>query len=217
MAQKNQTLDVATRERTGTRYARRLREAGRMPAVVYGQGGDPTHVSADATEMIDTLKSGGHVLDVRIDGGDTETCLVKELQFGHLGDNLVHVDLARVNLNQIVTVNVPITLVGSPKAAQADGAMLAVIRSEIEVRCKVRDIPGEIKADISELQEALTIGELDIPDGVEALLEAEKHICHIAFQSTTDEAEGEATEADGEGAEPEVITESKADAEGDEG
>ena len=138
MAQKNQTLDVATRERTGTRYARRLREAGRMPAVVYGQGGDPTHVSVDTTEMIDTLKSGGHVLDVRIDGGDTETCLVKELQFGHLGDNLVHVDLARVNLNQIVTVNVPITLVGSPKAAQADGAMLAVIRSEIEVRCKVR-------------------------------------------------------------------------------
>lgn len=217
MAQNTQTLDVATRERTGTRYARRLREAGRMPAVVYGQGGDPTHVSADATEMIDTLKSGGHVLDVRIDGGDTETCLVKELQFGHLGDNLVHVDLARVNLNQIVTVNVPITLVGSPKAAQADGAMLAVIRSEIEVRCKVRDIPGEIKADISELEEALTIGELDIPDGVEALLEAEKHICHIAFQAAADEAEGEATEADGDGAEPEVITESKADAEGDEG
>ena len=217
MAQKNQTLDVATRERTGTRYARRLRESGRMPAVVYGQGGDPTHVSADAIEMVDTLKSGGHVLDVRIDGGKTETCLVKELQFGHLGDNLVHVDLARVNLDQVVTVNVPVTLTGSPKAAQADGAMLAVIRSEIEVRCKVRDIPSEIKADISELEEALTIGELNIPDGVEALLESEKHICHIAFQAAEEEAEGEATEADGEGAEPEVITEAKPEAEGDEG
>lgn len=218
MAHETPTLDVATRDRTGTRYARRLRESGRLPAVVYGLGGDPAHVSADERTLIDTLTGGGHVLDVRIDGGDTETCLVKELQFGHLGDNLVHVDFARVNLDQVVTVNVPITLSGTPKAAAAEGAMLAVIRSEIEIRCKVRDIPSSIMANISEMEEVLTIGELDLPSGVEVLLDPEKHICHIAFQAEEEEeAEGEATEAVGDGSEPEVITEAKPEEESGEG
>ncbi|HJO15569.1 MAG TPA: 50S ribosomal protein L25 [Phycisphaerales bacterium] len=219
MAHETPTLDVATRDRTGTRYARRLRESGRLPAVVYGLGGNTAHVSADEQTLIDTLTSGGHVLDVRIDGGDTETCLVKELQFGHLGDNLVHVDFTRVNLDQVVTVNVPITLLGTPKSASAEGAMLAVIRSEIEIRCKVRDIPSSITANISEMEEVLTIGELVLPSGVEVLLDPEKHICHIAFQAEEDEAEaeGEATEAIGDDSEPEVITEAKPEEESGEG
>jgi len=201
------TLEVATRERTGSRYAKRLRDSGRLPAVIYGQGGDPVHVSADADQAIGHLENGTHVMDVCVDGGKSQTCLVKELQFGHLGDDLVHFDLARVDLDQIVTVNIPVNLTGTAKGTKETGAMLVVVRSEIEVRCKVSEIPSEIKADITELTEALTIGELDLPSGVEPTLDLDKHIAHIAYKAEETEAEGEETEVDADGAEPEVISE----------
>ncbi|MDP7030284.1 MAG: 50S ribosomal protein L25 [Phycisphaerales bacterium] len=208
------TLEVETRERTGSRYAKRLRDAGRLPAVIYGRGGDPVHVSVDASHAIGHLQSGGHVMEVKVDGGDAETCLVKELQFGHLGDDLVHIDLARVDMDQIVTVNVPVTLSGTAKGSKETGAMLVVVRSEIEVRCKVSAIPSELKADITELTEALTIGELDLPDGVEAILPPEKHIAHIEYKAEDDdEGDAEATDVDADGAEPEVITEKKDESE----
>ncbi len=212
------TIEVATRERTGTRYAKRLRDAGRLPAVIYGRGDAPSHVSVDALEAIDHLRHGVHVMEVCVDGGQKETCLVKELQFGHLGDDLVHIDFARVDLDQIVTVNVPVNLFGTAKGTKEDGAMLVVVRSEIEVRCKVSAIPSEIKADISELTEALTIGDLDLPDGVEPILDLEKHIAHIAYKAA-EEAEGdaEAADVDADGSEPVVITEKKEEESGDEG
>jgi len=204
------TIEVATRERTGTRYAKRLRDAGRLPAVIYGRGNDPVHVSLDTTETINHLQDGIHVIDVRVDGGTVETCLIKELQFGHLGDDLVHVDFTRVDLHQIVTVNIPINITGTAKGTKEEGAMLVVVRSQIEISCKVSDIPSEIKVDISEMEESLTIGELDLPEGVTPSLDSEKHICHIEFQAVEEaEPDAEATEVDADGSEPEVITEKK--------
>jgi len=209
MGHETPTITVAKRERTGTRYAKRLRDAGRLPAVIYGGGGEPTHVSLDAIEAIDHLRTGVHVMEVSVDGDDTNTCLIKELQFGHLGDDLVHIDFARVDLDQYVTVNVPVNLTGTAAGTKQEGAMLVVIRSEIEVRCKVRDIPSEITANISEMMDAITVGELALPAGVEALLDPEKHIAHIAIKAEeeVEETDAEAIEVDTDEAEPEVITE----------
>ncbi|MCP4758759.1 MAG: 50S ribosomal protein L25 [Planctomycetes bacterium] len=211
------TIEVATRERTGTRYAKRLRDAGRLPAVIYGRGGEPSHVSVDALQAIDHLRQGVHIMDVCVDGGKKETCLIKELQFGHLGDDLAHIDFARVDLDQIVTVKVPVNLFGTAKGTKEDGAMLVAVRSEIEVRCKARDIPSEIKADINELTEALTIGDLDLPDGVEPVLDSEKHIAHIAYKAVEEaDADAEAADVDADGSGPEVITEKKEEGAGGE-
>jgi large subunit ribosomal protein L25 len=214
MGHETLTIEVATRERTGTRYAKRLRDAGRLPAVIYGRGSQPVHISLDCTETVNHLRDGVHVIDVRVDGGKVETCLIQELQFGHLGDDLVHVDFARVDLDQVVTVNVPVTLSGTAKGAKEDGAMLVVVRPQIEISCRVRDIPSEIKADITELTEALTIGELDLPDGVTPTLDLEKHIAHIAYLAQEEaDTDAEATEVDADGSEPEVITEKQDDKE----
>ena len=209
MGHETPTIQVAVRERTGTRYAKRLRNSGRLPAVIYGGSGEPTHVSVDALEAVDHLRSGVHVMEVAVEGGSTDTCLVKELQFGYLGDDLVHIDFARVDLDQIVTVNVPVNLTGTAKGTKQDGAMLVVIRSEIEVRCMVKDIPSEITANITEMMEALTVGELALPDGVEALLDPEKHIAHIAIKAEeeVEETDAEALDVDIDETEPEVITE----------
>jgi len=213
MSTETPTIDVVTREHTGTRHAARLRQAGRLPAVIYGNG-DPEHVSVDEKSMVTLLDTGVHVIEVNVDNASGETCLIRDLQFGHLGDDLIHLDFTRVNLDQEVTVNVSITLTGDCKAAADEGAVLQVIRTEIEVRCKVRDIPHGISADITDLEEALTIGELDMPAGVEALLPPERHICHITM--VAEEPKAEATEVDADGDEPAVIAKDDAeDAAGD--
>ena len=214
MGHETPTLSVETREKTGTRYSQRLRKSGRLPAVIYGKGKDPVHVSVEETAVLEVLHSGAHVLAISVDGKNDDQCLVKDLQFGWLGDNLIHLDLTRVDMNEVVTVNVPVNLVGNAKIASAAGAMLDVIRREIEVTCKVSEIPSEFKYDITDMGEAVTIGDLPIPDGVTPVLELEKHICHVTFVAS-EEAEGEETEADGDDSQPEVITKAKEDGDGD--
>ena len=102
MTHETPTISAEKRERLGSRYAQRLRKSGRLPAVIYGHGSDPVSVSVDEKTTLAHLHHGRHVLNVEIDGEDAETCLVKDLQFGWLGDDLIHVDLTRVNLDQEV-------------------------------------------------------------------------------------------------------------------
>jgi len=212
MGHETPTISVETREKTGTRYAERLRKAGRLPAVIYGKGQDPIHVSVDQNEVLDALHNGAHVVDISVDGKSNDMCLVKDLQFGWLGDNLIHLDMTRVDMNEVVTINLPVTLAGNAKIASAAGAVLEVIRREIEVTCKVSDIPSEVKYDITEMGEVVTIGDLPLPEGVTPVLELEKHICHVTFMQD-EEAEGEATDVDADDAQPEVITKAKEDGE----
>lgn len=206
------SIKTEVRERTGTRFSQRLRNSGRLPGVVYGRNINPTSISVDEKELLGHLHAGARVIHLEI-AGNHETCLVKDLQFGYLGDNVIHVDFAKVNLEQIVTVNIPVTMTGMPKLASETGAMLETIRNEIEVECKVRDIPNEIKVDLTEMGEALTVGDLEFPAGVTPTLEADKHIVHITFVKE-EEAEGEEAQVDAEGAEPEVITKDKSEEDG---
>ena len=208
MSSDTPTITVETREKTGTRYAQRLRRDGRLPAVIYGKGSDPVHVSIEEKTILNALHDGAHVLSISVDGKTNDKCLVKDLQFGWLGDNLIHLDLTRVNMNEIVTVNVPVNLIGTAKIASAAGAVMEVIRREIEVTCKVSDIPSEFTYDITDMGEVVTIGDLSIPANVTPVLELEKHICHVTLVHKQ-EAEGEETEAAGDSAEPEVITKAK--------
>jgi len=209
MTKETITIDTQARERTGSRYANRLRKAGRLPAVVYGAKMDPKHVSVDEEELLGHLQSGVRVVNLNVEN-DTETCLVKELQFGFLGDNIIHVDFASVDLDQVVTVNVAVNTVGTPKLASEPGAMLETVRNEIEIQCKVSDIPTEIKVDITEMEEAITVADLSLPPGVTTTLEDDKHIVHITFVKE-EEVEAEEAEVDADGQEPEVITKAKED------
>lgn len=205
------SIQTEVRERTGTRFSQRLRNSGRLPGVVYGQDIDPTSISVDEKEMLGHLHAGARVVHLNI-GGNDETCLVKDLQFGYLGDNVIHVDFAKVNLDQVVTVNIPVMMTGMPKLASETGAMLETIRNEVEVECMVRDIPNEIRVDLTEMGEVLTVGDLEFPAGVTPTLELDKHIVHVTFVKE-EEAEGEEAEVDAGGAEPEVITKDKSEEE----
>jgi large subunit ribosomal protein L25 len=158
---------------------------------------------------------------MELDNGDgtPATVLVKDLQFGFLGDNLIHVDFARVNLKQVVTVTMTLELTGQPISASAAGAVLEVPRPQIEIECMVKDIPESIKVDLSTVESVFTIGDLELPDGVRATIAPERHIAHVTIvQEEVEEVEEGIEGVEGEEVTPEVISETTEEStEGDDG
>lgn len=209
MSQNRPVIEAQNRERTGSRYSARLRSEGRLPAVVYGHGAPPIAVSVPAKEMLAHLHHGVHLVDLKTDGGVTETCLVKDLQFGWLGDNVIHMDFTRVNLNEEVTVNVHLTFVGEPAAAKEAGAVVNHHRTELSVTCIASAIPDGIEINLGEMEgDSLSAGQIAMPAGV--VLADEPDTLVVAVGYVAEEAVGEEAEVEG-GAEPEVLTESAED------
>lgn len=216
MQQDTPTIAAQMRDRTGTRYARRLRNTGRLPAVIYGHRTDPIHVSLDEKEILTHLRHGSHVLKVDVEGAKTETCLVKDLQFGYLGDDVVHIDFARVNLDEEVTVNVHLDFRGEPEMAGKTGAIVKHAMTELEVVCKVSEIPEEIRVDQSSMETVLTVGDIELPPNLRTEVDPNTPVVTISFVQS-EEAVGEEAEVSEGGTEPEVISESKADEKPDSG
>lgn len=215
MKHETPTLTAQRRDRFGSRYSQRLRKSGRLPCVIYGHKSDPVSVSVDAKETLGVLRHGAHVVNVTIDGGAAETCLIKELQFGFLGDDVIHIDFARVDLNEEVEVKVHLRFVGHPDAAKKPGAVLSHPMTDLEVICKVMDIPAEIKVDISKMEEMVEVKDIALPPGVRTEVDPETIVAQITFVAEEVTAPEAAEVAEG-GAEPEVITEKKPAEEGSE-
>ncbi len=171
MSHQTPTIEAALRERIGTRYARRTRQSGQLPAVIYGHGTAPTSISVNEKQIVTALKQNQHVVELSISGGAKETCLVKELQFGYLGDNLIHLDFTRVNLDEVVTVKVHLHWYGTPESAKKAGHVLTHDQSEIEVKCKVGDIPGEFRVELEKVMTGMILhaGDIALPPGVTAV------------------------------------------------
>lgn len=205
------TISAERRDKVGTRYAQRLRNSGKLPAVIYGHQTDPVAVAFDKKEIINILREGAHVLNVNVGDDKSETCLVKDLQFGYLGDNVIHIDLARVDLNEEVTVNVSLNFVGEPAALKAAGAVLRHDLTQLEVICKVSAIPDEIVVDISEMEQVISVGEIVMPEGVRCTMDEQVAVTHITYVAeVSEDGEGAELDADLE-SEPEVISEAKED------
>lgn len=197
-------LEAESRDRTGTRYAARLRSNGRLPAVIYGHKRDPIHVSLGLSSLVEIIH-GHHQLVEVVMAGQSESCLIKDLQWDYMGDQVIHVDLARVDLAEQVTVEVEIELVGEPIALQEIGAILTHPQTTVEVQCRADSIPDKIQHDIEELGigEAVTAGGLNLPQDVVLSSDVDTMIAQISIvQEMPEEEEAAETTA---GEEPEVI------------
>ncbi|MHC4129164.1 MAG: 50S ribosomal protein L25 [Planctomycetota bacterium] len=218
MKQQAPTIEAKPREKVGSVYARRLRKTGRLPAVIYGHKKDPVPITIDEDEILSHLRHGTHVLTVDVEGARSETCLVKDLQFGYLGDNVIHVDFARVSLEEEVNVHVHLTFVGEPHAATRGGAILNYDLTDLEVICRVNEIPEEIKVDLTVMGEGLmlTVGDLTLPSHIQATVPPETPVVHVSFVKRDEEAVvGEEAEVTAEDTEPEVISEAKGEEAGE--
>ncbi len=204
------TLSATRRERLGSRYSQRIRQGGGLPAVVYGHGVDPAPITLNAKEALRRFKAGEKVFTLDL-GGAQETVLLKDLQFDYLGDTIVHADFARVDLDEMVEVHVPVKLVGEAIGLKHAGAVLLHPVSELTIRCRVAAIPDQVLADISGLEvgHALYARDIRLPEGSELLSEDEGVVATIHMKAEEPEtAEGAA--AEGAATEPEVIREKKA-------
>ncbi|MBS0196755.1 MAG: 50S ribosomal protein L25 [Planctomycetes bacterium] len=213
-------LQAKNRERTGSRYCKRIRAAGGLPAVVYGHGRDPVSITVDSREALSHFHAGEKVFRLDFPGtksaDEKQFVLVKELQFDYLGTQIVHADFARVDLNEKVHTRVAVHLIGEAKGLKQAGAILMHPVTEIEIECKVLEIPDFIEVDVAELDvgHAITAGDVKLPNADMRLI-TDKHgmVAQIIIQQEI--KVGEETAAVAGAAEPEVIT-AKKPAEGEE-
>lgn len=208
-------LAAKPRERTGSRYAQRARSAGGLPAVVYGHKQEPVAVTLDAHEALLHFHKGEKVFQLRVEGADSEFVLLKDLQYDHLGTHIVHVDLARVDLNERVQTSVPVHLIGVAdcEGLKAAGTTLMHPMSELELECVVTNLPEYIEVDIRNLKALGTIHASDVrlpSPSMKLLTDPNAVVAHIVVHAVSSESD-EATEVGASGG-PEVITAKKEEA-----
>ncbi|NUQ66717.1 MAG: 50S ribosomal protein L25 [Phycisphaerales bacterium] len=224
MHEKAPVLQASDRERIGTRYCKRYRDAGQLPAVLYGHGQAPIPILLESRDTLAHIHKGEKVFRMNFAGAkggkhkdDGQTVLLKDLQFDYLGSTIVHADFARVDLSERVRTRVPIHLVGEAKGLKQAGAILMHPTAELEIECMVSELPDFIEVDIADLDvgHSIAAAAVKLPSDSMKLITDSHAICaQIVIQLEVEVAE--ATTATGEAAEPEVIT-AKKPAEGEEG
>jgi len=224
--EKTLILSAEIRQGTGSRAAEKVRKQGRIPAIVYGHKKEPVAISLDAHDFVEELHHGRRLMDVQLEGqdpaihcganrltppslwrGSPQKVIVKEVQYDHLGKNVIHADLMRVDVTETVTVAVPIELKGTAKGTEHSG-VVEQHSNRLEVQCKVTDIPDSIVISVKDLDVGGTLHARDItlPPEVRLVSDPEMLIVGctlVAAAKTTEEVEAEAPVA------PEVIGEAE--------
>ena len=213
------TVAAEPRSQRGKNEARRLRVRGLAPAVVYGAGGEAVPVSVSPKEINRILHSrSGHntIFNVHIGGGETTPVMIVDWQNDPVRDNLLHVDLKRVDMTKTLRVKVPVTTSGEARGVKEQGGLLEVITREVEVECLPIDIPEQFAVDVAGLMlhQSVRASELALSGSVKLVSPADQVLAHVvalraevvAEPTAAAAVEGAAPAA---AAEPEVIKKGK--------
>ncbi|MDP9175992.1 MAG: 50S ribosomal protein L25 [Planctomycetota bacterium] len=200
MAVQTAQVTAKSRPELGSRANKRLRDAGMLPGVIYGHKEAVIPVTLPRKEVVNHLNKGAHLFDLNLDG-KSEKVLIKAVQYDHLGMEVLHVDFARVSLDEKVKVTIPLELRGTPKG-EADGGVLQQIINELEIECLVTDIPDAIRQLVSDmaLNDVLHIKDLKLPAGVKVLQDED-----LIVATVKEIVEAAPAVAEEGAAEPEVI------------
>jgi large subunit ribosomal protein L25 len=198
--------------------SRRLRRAGRLPAVVYGHNTATASLDLDAHEFERLFARTGktQLIDLIVDGGRPHKVLVSEVQRSPRRNTLLHVDFHQVSLRERLQVDVPVVVVGEAEPVRAGVADVLQVMHTLKVECVPTRIPEVIEIDISALPEvdaAVRVSDLELAEGVTAVADADDVIVKLAARrvvveeeaavAAEEEAPAEAAEAESEAAKPE--------------
>ena len=226
MAQKQQdqiVVETAPRPSRGKNEARRLRQTGKVPGVLYGGKSGAVTLSVNAKQVGAILRSAtGQNTLFQIDlGGKHEPAIVKDWLADPVTGKLLHVDLMRVAMDVRMRVTVPVHTFGDAAGVKVQGGVFEMVTREVEIECLPADIPTEFKADVSELMigKALRAGDLQFDTGkIKLITDPDQVIAHVVTLKVEEEKPAEAVAAEGAApAEPEVIKKGKKEVEGEEG
>src|SRR6266436_1787406 len=206
----------------GKNEARRLRQSGKLPAVLYGGKGEAITLSVNTKQVGAILRSeSGHNTLFQVDlGGKHEPAILKDWLTDPVSGKLLHVDLLRVAMDVRMRVQVPVHTFGDPAGVKQQGGVFEMVTREVEIECLPGDIPTEFRADVSSLMlnQALRARDLQIDTGkLKLLTDPEQVLAHVVTLKVEEEKPVEVVAAEGATpAEPEVIKKGKKEVEGEE-
>ncbi len=165
-------LDAERRDDSGKGVARKLRAAGRVPAVFYGHDQEATPLSVDAREMVHVLHTSGGsnvLLDLIVDG-KPHLAMPREIQRDHIHNKLIHIDFLAVSRTETITVDVPVIEFGDAAGVKEGGVVEHHMR-DLHVECLPQDVPESIEVDITELNigDMIHVRDVVVPAGVTVL------------------------------------------------
>ena len=205
------SLTGETRNETGKGVSRKLRAAGRVPAVVYGHAREPQSLSLVTRELeklLSSISTGSTVVELSVGSATTKT-LIREVQRHPFKKQILHVDFQELVAGEKVTVEIPLVFVGVPVGVRLSGALLEQILHSIEVLVDPSSIPNHIDVDVTNLAmgHSLHVRELTLPAGLEVLSDENTTVCAVAApRAAVEETPAEGVEAI---AEPELIRKPK--------
>lgn len=210
------SLSASARSAVGKGTARSLRRAGRIPGVVYGHARQSQPLSCSGRELerlLAQVNAETTVIDLALDGVSTRT-LIREIQRNPLNRAVIHIDFQELVAGELVTVNVPIVLLGTPVGVRLGGGIMTQVLSELEVRVDPAAIPDRITVSVEGLSigHSLHVSDLLVPEGVEVMTSTEDTVVTLA--APKEEVTAPAATTEGEApVEPELIRKAKPDEE----
>ena len=147
---------------------RRLRREGNVPAVIYGAEHRDREHHGHGGERCTKSSPAGRAWSSSSSTGRPSPAVIKEVQFDHLGSDIYHVDFERINLEEIVRVQVPVETHGTAKGTR-NGGVMRLVHRHVTVECHAGDIPNEIVVEVGDLDidQSITVGQLALPAGRE--------------------------------------------------
>lgn len=219
---KDLLVEVGPRESSGKNESRRLRRAGKIPAILYGADKDPVPlvVDPDQIERILHSESGANTL-FRLGLAGTEKqrhVMIREYQVDPVKGQLIHADFVRIKMDEVIEVSVPVRLVGEAVGVKVDGGLLEHVTRSVDISCLPTNIPEHIDVDVSNLKigESIKVSDLQASGQYTMLTEAGQTlvVCAAPAKEEVPEAAAEAVEgAPPAPAEPEVLKKGKVESE----
>lgn len=165
-------FNATTRSDKGTSASRRLRHAGRVPAIVYGGKADPLSIELDHNEIFHALrKEAFHasILDMQLDG-KAQQVLLRAVQWHPYKSQVLHVDFQRVDAKQTITTKVPLHFINgdASPAVKTHGQIISHVMTELEVTCLPADLPQSIEVDLGNMEGGANVflSDITLPAGV---------------------------------------------------
>ncbi len=218
------TVEGKVRETRGKNAARRTRQSGDVPAILYGGHRDSISLTVNAKQLSRILRSeSGHntIFTVQVAGETEEKAIVKDWQVDPVSGSLLHVDLLRIAMDVRMRVKVPVHTFGEPQGVKVQGGIFEMVTREVEIECLPTDIPEEFKVDVSELLIGKQLRASDLPfdpQKIKLVSDPQRVIAHVVILKKEEEPAPEAAvAAETAPAEPEVIKKGKKEEEGEEG
>lgn len=183
-------ISAVARTEFGKGAARRTRRDGLVPAVIYGHGADPVHVSLPGHETLLALRAANALLSISVDGKAAQLALPKQVQRNPVKGTVEHVDLVIVRRGEKVTVEVPLHVIG---ADERPDRVIVMDQNSIALEVEATNIPSGIEIDVTELEvgDSITAGDLTLPEGAVFPGEPDDLILNVSAAKTQEELDAE--------------------------